>query len=183
MLQRRPFGKTDLTVAPLTFGAWSIGGPAQMGGKQIGWSGVDDASSIDALQAAHDAGINLYDTADAYGRGHSESLIAAALKPHRDKILISTKAGMIDDPSGFKLDFSRKHLTEACEGSLNRLQTDYIDIYFLHLVVDNSPLTDQIRQTLDNLKRQGKIRHFGVSVQFPHQGIEQLEKHFGDAMM
>ncbi|MEA2709712.1 MAG: hypothetical protein QOF78_2313 [Phycisphaerales bacterium] len=170
-------------VAPLTFGAWSIGGPAEMGGKQIGWSGVNDADSIDALRAAHDAGINLYDTADAYGRGHSEVLLGRAFKGMRDKVLISSKSGMVDDPSGFKLDFSRKHLIEACDGSLRRLDTDYLDIYLLHLVLDGHPLTDDIRATLDHLKRAGKIRHYGVSVQFPHQAIEQLEKNFGDSMM
>ena len=78
MLEKRPFGRTGLSVSPLTFGAWSIGGPAQMGGKQIGWSGVNDADSLDALKAARDAGINLFDTADAYGRGHSETLLGRA---------------------------------------------------------------------------------------------------------
>jgi len=183
MLSKRPFGKTSLSISPLTFGAWSIGGPAEMGGRQVGWSGVNDDESIDALHAAYDAGINLYDTADAYGRGHSERLLGRAFKNKRDKILLSSKAGMIDDPAGFKLDFSRSHLTQACEASLQRLGTDYLDIYFLHMVIDGYPLTDDIRQTLDGLKSAGKIRHFGVSVQFPHQAMEQLDKNFGDAMM
>ena len=182
-MQKRPFGNTGLVVSPLTFGAWSIGGPAEMGGKQIGWSGVNDADSIDALKAAVDAGINLFDTADAYGRGHSEALLGRAFRSMRDKVLISSKAGMIDDPAGFKLDFSRRHLHEACEGSLKRLQADYIDIYLLHLVIDGHPLTEDIRSALDELKKAGKIRHYGVSVQFPHQGIEQLDKNFGDSMM
>jgi aryl-alcohol dehydrogenase-like predicted oxidoreductase len=176
MLDKRPFGNTGLMVAPLTFGAWSIGGPAEMGGKQIGWSGVNDADSLEAIRAAVDLGVNLFDTADAYGRGHSESLLGRALKGMRDKVLISSKAGMVDDPNGFKLDFSCTHLTEACEGSLRRLQTDYLDVYLLHLVLDNHPLTDDIRAALDDLQRAGKIRHYGVSVQFPHQGIEQLPR-------
>jgi aryl-alcohol dehydrogenase-like predicted oxidoreductase len=184
MLEKRPFGRTGLMVAPLTFGAWSIGGPAEMGGKQIGWSGVNDADSIDALKAAVDAGINLFDTADAYGRGHSEILLGKAFAgPIRDKVLISSKAGMVDDPTGFKLDFSRKHLTDACEGSLKRLGTDYLDIYLLHLVIDGHPLSEDIRHTLDDLKRAGKIHHYGVSVQFPHQAAAQLDKDFGDSMM
>ena len=183
MLEKRPFGNTGLMVSPLTFGAWSIGGPAEMGGKQIGWSGVNDADSLDALRAAVDLGVNLFDTADAYGRGHSETLLGRAFRSTRDKVLISSKAGMVDDPAGFKLDFSRKHLVDACEGSLRRVQTDYLDIYLLHLVLDNHPLTDDIRAALDHLKRGGKVRHYGVSVQFPHQGIEQLDKEFGDSMM
>ena len=183
MLDKRPFGNTGLRVAPVTFGAWSIGGPAEMGGKQIGWSGVNDADSLDALKAAYDAGINLFDTADVYGHGRSERLLGQAVGGMRDKVLISSKAGMVDDPSGFKLDFSRRHLTEACEGSLIRLDTDYIDIYLLHMVVDGYALTDETRAALDALKQAGKIRHYGVSVQFPHQGMEQLEKRFGDSMM
>src|SRR3954469_16310129 len=102
MPPKRPFGKTGLSVSPLTFGAWSIGGPAEMGGKQIGWSGGNDADSLDALKAACEAGVNLFDTADAYGRGHSETLLGRAFPKHlRDKILISSKAGMVDDPGGF----------------------------------------------------------------------------------
>jgi len=183
MLDKRPFGNTGLMVSPLTFGAWSIGGPAEMGGKQIGWSGVNDPDSLDAIRAAVDLGINLFDTADAYGRGHSEILMGRAFKGMRDKVLISSKAGMVDDPNGFKLDFSRQHLTEACEGSLRRLQTDYLDLYLLHLVLNDHPLTEDIRAALDDLKRAGKIRHYGVSVQFPHQGVEQIAKGFGDSMM
>jgi myo-inositol catabolism protein IolS len=182
-MKLRPFGNTGLMVSPITFGAWSIGGPAEMGGKQIGWSGVKDDESIDALNAAFDAGINIYDTADAYGRGHSEKLLAKAFAGRREKIIISSKGGMVDSPDGFKLDFSAKHMTEACEASLKRLQTDYLDIYLLHLVVDGYPLQEETRQALEKLKKAGKLRHFGVSVQFPHQGTEQLEKNFGDTMM
>src|SRR5688572_5269469 len=183
MLDKRPFGKTGLMVSPLTFGAWSIGGPAEMGGKQIGWTGVNDADSIDALKAAVDAGINLFDTADAYGRGHSEILLGRAFKGMRDKVLISSKAGMVDDDAGFKLDFSRKHLFEACEDSLRRLQTDYIDIFLLHMVIDGHPITDDIKLALYDLRRAGKIREYGVSAQFPHHAMEQLEKDCGGSMM
>lgn len=183
-MEKRPFGNTGLMVSPLTFGAWSIGGPAEMGGKQVGWSGVNDDDSIDALKAALDGGINLFDTADVYGRGHSEELLGRAFAgAARDKVLISSKAGMVDNPDGFKLDFSRQHLMQACEGSLQRLRTDRLDIYLLHLTIDGYPLTDDIRRTLDDLKSAGKIRHYGVSVQFVHQGMEQLEKRFGDSMM
>src|SRR5208282_3989773 len=121
MIPKRAFGKTGLRVSVLTFGAWSIGGPAEMGGKQIGWPGVNDAESLDALAAAREMGINFFDTANAYGRGHSEELLGQAFKGKRDKVIISSKGGMIDDPNGFKLDFSRKQMLEACEGSLKRL--------------------------------------------------------------
>jgi aryl-alcohol dehydrogenase-like predicted oxidoreductase len=184
MLQKRPFGNTGLLVSPITFGAWSIGGPAVLGGVQVGWSGVKDDESIDALEAAYDAGINLYDTADAYGNGHSEILLGQVFKNRRDKVLISSKVGLVENAgSGLKLDFSAKHIEEGCEASLKRLQTNYLDIYFLHLVLDKHPLTDEAKSTMERLKSAGKIRHFGVSVQFPHQGAEQIEKKFGDSMM
>jgi aryl-alcohol dehydrogenase-like predicted oxidoreductase len=183
MIAKRAFGKTGLKVSVLTFGGWSIGGPAEMGGKQIGWSGVNDAESLDALAAAYDAGINFFDTANAYGRGHSEELLAQAFKGKRDKVIISSKYGMIDDPAGFKLDFSRKQAFEACEASLKRLQTDYLDVYLMHMIVDGYPLQEETRAALEELKKQGKIRHYGVSVQFPFQGFEQLDKKFGDSMM
>jgi aryl-alcohol dehydrogenase-like predicted oxidoreductase len=184
MLNKRPFGNTGLMVSPITFGAWSIGGPAELGGVQVGWSGVKDEESLDALNAAFDAGINLYDTADAYGNGHSENLLGEAFKNRRDKVIISSKVGLVDSGGqGLRLDFSAKHIKEGCEGSLKRLRTDYLDIYLLHLVLDKVPLTDEAKGALEDLKAAGKIRHYGVSVQFPHQGTEQLDKNFGDSMM
>ena len=183
-MENRRFGNTDLMVSPITFGAWSIGGPSQISGKQVGWAGVDDSVSVKALETAFDLGINTFDTADAYAKGHSEKLIGKALSAKRSKIIISTKVGMVDTPSeSFTLDFSRKHMVEACENSLRNLKTDYIDIYLLHMVVDGYPLTDETKDTMETLKSQGKIRHYGVSVQFPKQGKEQLVKEFGDAMM
>jgi aryl-alcohol dehydrogenase-like predicted oxidoreductase len=186
-MQKRPFGNTGLMVSPITFGAWSIGGPAELGGVQVGWSGVKDDESLDALNAAFDAGINIYDTADAYGNGHSENLLGEAFKSRRDKVILSSKVGLVDASAtggqGLKLDFSAKHIKEGCEGSLKRLRTNYLDIYLLHLVLDKVPLTDEAKHALENLKSSGKIRHYGVSVQFPHQGTEQLDKTFGDSMM
>jgi aryl-alcohol dehydrogenase-like predicted oxidoreductase len=187
MLAKRPFGKTGLQVSPITFGAWSIGGPATLGGVQVGWSGVNDNDSLDALAAAFDAGINTYDTADAYANGHSESLLGQAFKSKRDNVILSSKVGLVDAAlsggAGLKLDFSPQHITEGCEASLKRLQTDYLDIYLLHLVLDNHPLREETKKALESLKAAGKIRHFGVSVQFPHQAAEQLDKNFGDSMM
>ncbi|WP_343084006.1 aldo/keto reductase [Blautia producta] len=180
----RRFGKTEFRVSPITFGAWSIGGAAKMAGKQIGWSGADDESSVKALETAYDMGINMYDTADSYARGHSEILIGKALSHVRSNIYISTKVGMVDtDTSFFKLDFSRKHIIESCEESLKRLKTDYIDFYLLHMTVTGYELETEIRETMEILKRQGKIRTYGVSVPDCTVGKEQIDKSFGEAMM
>jgi len=154
-----------------------------MGGLQIGWPGVNDKESVDALEAAFEAGINVFDTADSYGKGHSERLIGETFKGRREKIIISSKVGMVDDPAKLKLDFSPQHIVEGCEASLKRLQTDYLDIYLLHLILDKHPLTEETKGALEGLKKAGKVRHFGVSVQFPHQAAEQLDKGFGDSMM
>lgn len=183
-MEKRKFGNTDLMVSPITFGAWSIGGPAEMAGKQIGWAGVEDSTSIKALQTAYDIGINIFDTADSYANGHSEELIGKALSNKRDKIHISTKVGMVESgTSEFKLDFSRKHIFQACEGSLKRLKTDYIDIYMLHMTMGGYSLTDEMKETFEELIKQGKIRNYGVSLPGTEQGTEQIEKSFGNSMM
>lgn len=183
-MENRNFGGTGLKVSPITFGAWSIGGPAVISGKQVGWTGVTDEESILALEHAFYCGINTFDTADSYARGHSEELVGRALAGKRKDAVISTKVGIVEGKEDkFTLDFSRKHILDSCEGSLKRLRTDYIDIYLLHMVVDGYPLTEEIKETLELLKNQGKIRHYGVSAQFPGQGMEQLQMNFGDCMM
>lgn len=180
----KTFGNTDFKVSPVTFGAWSIGGSAKMAGKQIGWSGVDDASSIKALEAAYNRGINVYDTADSYANGHSEELIGKALSHVRNDIFISTKVGMVDtDTPIFKLDFSKKHILESCEASLSRLKTDYIDFYLLHMTVEGYEPEEDIRDIMELLKRQGKIKEYGVSVPSCEMARKQVESGFGNAMM
>lgn len=183
-MNKKPFGNTGIFVSPITFGAWSIGGPAVISGKQVGWSGVSEADALDTLRCAYDMGITAFDTADSYANGKSEELIGAALGSCRHDLVLSTKVGLVDAPGeGITLDFSREHIREACHASLRRLRTDYIDIYFLHMVTDGYPLTEEIRESLEGLKKEGKIRHYGVSVQTPAHAAEQVEKRFGDSMM
>ena len=89
----RVLGRTGLRVSEVGFGAWAIGGPAKLGDLEIGWGEVDDAMSLRAIDAAYDAGVTLFDTADAYGAGHSETLLGKALGPKRDRVVIATKVG------------------------------------------------------------------------------------------
>lgn len=179
----RTFGSTGIKISPLTFGAWSIGGAANIGGVEVGWSGVEDATSLRAIEEAVELGINCFDTADAYGRGHSETLLGQALSGKRDQVVISSKCGITEKDGALTLDFSKDHILACCESSLKRLRTDYLDIYFLHLVRDGYPLGNEAKEALELLKSQGKIRAYGVSVEFPHQGMEQLSKNFGKSMM
>lgn len=180
----RPFGKTGLEVSPLTFGAWSIGGPARLGEVPIGWTGVNDTDSVRALQTAREKGITVFDTSDKYAEGHSEKLIGNAFSSCRDDIVLVTKTGIVGiDAEGIVLDLSPDRIREACHASLKRLQTDRVEIYLLHLVNDRTFPGDDTRAALERLKQEGKIRHFGISIQYAHQGMRQLEEEFGDAMM
>ena len=92
-MRYRTLGRTGLQVSEVGFGAWAIGGPAKLGDVEIGWGEVDDAMSLRAVEAAYDAGVTFFDTADVYGAGRSEVLIGKALKSKRDRVVIATKVG------------------------------------------------------------------------------------------
>ena len=164
-MQYRVLGRTGIRVSAVGFGAWAIGGPSTLGEVQIGWGEVDDATSIRALGAAFDLGINFFDTADVYGAGHSEELIGKTFEGRRDRIIISSKVGNRVTPENEWLkDFSPGYITEAIDGSLARLRTDYVDIYHLHSPPAEFEYTDDVVDALESLKQQGKIRSYGVSL-------------------
>ncbi len=184
-MRTRRLGKTGLEVSEIGFGCWAIGGNAY--GK------VDDRESLEALETAWSGGVNFFDTADTYGEGHSESLLAEFLKGKpRDQVLIATKAGwdfypedlkqrraIADSESrnfaGHRKNFDGDYLRFACEQSLNRLGVDHIDLYQLH-----NPTLEQIRSgdpvsTLETLKREGKIRAIGISVHREEEALAAME--------
>ena len=131
-MKYRKFGKTNLNVSEVGFGAWAIGGPAMAGDIPIGWGDVNDKTSIEALKKALDLGINFYDTADFYGLGHSEELIGE-LWGNRDDIIVASKVGhRLDSDDNIYLDYSKEYIIEACELSLKRLKRESIDFYQLH---------------------------------------------------
>lgn len=167
----RDFGKTGIKVSELGFGAWGIGGNEH--GNSYG--STDDKVSIEAINKAFDLGCNFFDTADVYGRGHSEELLGKTFKGKRDKVIIATKVGSdFYQGPGFK-SFSPDYIRFALEKSLERLRTDYIDVYQLHnppIKKLNDPSTYQIMQ---ELKREGKIRAWGVSVFDPLEGLAALK--------
>jgi len=176
-MEYRKLGRTGLRVSEVAFGAWAIGGPSALGDTQIGWGKVDDATSVRALEAAVDAGVNFFDTADVYGAGHSEELIGRTFAGRRDRIIISSKVGNRVGPDNkwFK-DFSPAWINEAIEGSLKRLQTDYVDLYHLHSPGADFVYTDEIVNALDALKKQGKIRFYGVSLTPAGRGIRPSDQ-------
>src|SRR6476469_140843 len=130
-MQYRKFGNTDLLVSEIGFGAWAIGGGAMIGNTAIGWGDTDDSVSIKAIHAALDAGINFFDTADIYGLGHSEELLGKTIGKNKE-VIIATKVGNVARNNQFTIDYSKKHILEACEISLKRLQRERIDYYQLH---------------------------------------------------
>lgn len=178
----RKFGDTDLNVSEIGFGAWAIGGPAEVGGIPIGWGNSDDGESILAIRQALDKGINFFDTADFYGLGHSEELLGRELASEKD-VLIASKVGhrkSADDK--IVLDYSYDYIISACEASLRRLKRDHIDYYQLHTAKVTDLEDGECLQAIDKLIRDGKVRHWGVSLNtfnpFPEANY-LIEKNLG----
>lgn len=154
-MEKRILGRTGLKLSAISFGAMTIGGV---------FGPVDDNESIRALHAAVDSGVNFIDTSDAYGVGHSEEVIARFLKerPDRERILICTKGG--NNMVTRQLNFSPGYIQSCVEASLDRLGVEVFDLYLLHNPkVDNINSGDSF-DLLDNFVRQGKIKHWGVSL-------------------
>jgi aryl-alcohol dehydrogenase-like predicted oxidoreductase len=155
-MKYRPLGRTGLSVSTISFGAWAIGSS---------WGPVDDRESLAALHAAIDAGVNFIDTADVYGDGKSERLIARvkAERP-RDDIWVATKAGR-RLPAQTADGYTRENLTAWIDRSLHNLATDTIDLLQLHCPHPGVYDRPEVFGILDDLAAAGKIRHYGVSVE------------------
>jgi aryl-alcohol dehydrogenase-like predicted oxidoreductase len=170
-MRTRTLGSSQITVSAIGFGCWAIGGPFLGGdGKPAGWGEVDDQESIAAIRHAIDTGITFFDTANAYGVGHSETVLGQALADRRDEVVIATKFGNVFDAETRAItgtDASRAHVEGACADSLRRLGTDRIDLYQLH--TGNLPLeqVDDLLETLEGLVTAGKIRAYGWSTDDP----------------
>ena len=161
---KRTLGKSGIQVAPMGMGCWAIGGPMTMQGMNLGWGKVDDAESKRALQKAHELGINFFDTADAYGMGHSEELIGDVLSKHRDELVIATKFGFVfneKEITGF--DGSPDYIGKAIDASLKRLKTDYIDLYQFHMADFDQEEAVKTRDALEGLVDAGKIKGYAWS--------------------
>lgn len=165
-MEQRVLGKSGIKVSPMGIGCWAIGGQFYMDGKVDGYSETDDNMSIAAIQTALDLGINFIDTSDAYGIGHSERLIGEAIKGRRSQVVLATKFGYFGNEATKTLygyDVTPDYIERACEASLKRLQTDYIDLYQLHVWEIGLSEIDYVIETLDKLVSKGKIRTYGWS--------------------
>ena len=162
-MQYRKFGNTGLIVSEIGFGAWAIGGGAMIGNTAIGWGDVNDAHSVHAIEAAVEAGITFFDTADIYGLGHSETILGTALAHYPD-VAIATKVGNVARNGQFTTDYSKEHILSACEESLKRLKRDTIDYYQLHTVKRAQLEEGSCVAAMNLLQEQGKIRYWGISL-------------------
>lgn len=144
LIEYTNLGRTDIEVSRICFGGW----------QASGWSSSDDQTFIDTLSYAMDNGINFVDTAEGYGNGHSEKLIAQAIRGRRDKVVVASKFSHTNS--------SAPKISQALERSLRNLQTDYIDLYQQHWPPKSPALDDTINE-LEKLKQSGKIRAIGVS--------------------
>ncbi|MBN2503346.1 MAG: aldo/keto reductase, partial [Anaerolineales bacterium] len=150
-------------------GCWAIGGPFFLNGIPDGWGNVDDDESIRAIHCALDLGVNFFDTADAYGTGHSEHVLAKALAGRRGQVVLATKFGFTYNEATKELlgtDVSPDYIRWACTQSLKRLDTDYIDLYQLHCGATPTE-TEAVLDTLDELVAAGKIRSYAWSTDDP----------------
>ena len=164
-MKYRTLGRTGWKVSEISFGAWAIGGA---------WGDVSDAESLAALHAALDGGVNFFDTADVYGDGRSERLLAKLRKERKEKFYIATKAGRRlpqQTPEGY----SRKNLTAWINRSLKNLKTDSLDLLQLHCPPTGVYYMPEVFGILDDLVKAGKLQHYGVSVEKVEEALKAIE--------
>lgn len=170
-METRKLGSSDLKITPVGFGAWAIGGS----GWEFAWGAQDDADSIAAIQRALELGVNWIDTAAVYGLGHSEEIVARALKEWSGpRPYVFTKCVLRwNEKRKIWKEFSPESIRRECEDSLHRLQVESIDLYQMHWPPDdNKPGLEDAWQTLAALKAEGKVRWIGVS----NFNVEQLKR-------
>jgi aryl-alcohol dehydrogenase-like predicted oxidoreductase len=161
----RPFGRTGWEVSEISFGAWAIGAD---------WGHVTEADAIDALHAALDEGTNFIDTADVYGDGRSERLIARVLKERSEKVYVITKAGRRLNPHTAP-GYNRQNLTAFVERSLKNLEVETLDLVQLHCPPTEVYYNPELFGVLDDLVQAGKIQYYGVSVEKVEEALKAIE--------
>lgn len=164
-MKYRTLGKTGYNVSEISFGTWAIGGS---------WGDVDDAVSMRALEAALEQGVNFFDTADVYGDGRSERLLAQLTKEKKQRIIITTKAGRRLDPHT-AAGYNMNNITAFVERSLTNLEVDCIDLLQLHCPPSEVYENEAFFSELDTLVKDGKVKHLGVSVEKVSEALRAIE--------
>ncbi len=164
-MEYRELGRTGWKVSEISFGAWAIG---------AGWGAVDDQDSMAALHRAVDLGVNFIDTADVYGDGHSERLIARLQKERSETLIVATKAGRRLSPHTAD-GYNAENLNRFVERSLRNLETDCIDLVQLHCPPTEVYYRPEVFGALDDMVQAGKIRYYGVSVEKIEEALKAIE--------
>jgi aryl-alcohol dehydrogenase-like predicted oxidoreductase len=164
-VQYRELGRTGWKISSISFGAWAIGGT---------WGPVSDRESLAALHVALDNGVNFFDTADVYGDGHSERLLAQLRRERSENFFVATKAGRRLDPHTAG-GYNRENLTSFVERSLKNLETDTLDLLQLHCPPTEVYYMPEVFGILDDLTNAGKLRHYGVSVEKVEEALKAIE--------
>ncbi len=164
-MRYRDLGRTGWKVSGISFGAWAIGGA---------WGSVDDGESMDALRAAVDSGVNFIDTADVYGMGRSERLIAQLKRERKEEIVVATKTGRRLSPHTAD-GYNEPNLAGFIEDSLRHLATDCLDLVQLHCPPTDVYYRPELFGALDGMVQAGKIRHYGVSVERVEEALKAIE--------
>jgi aryl-alcohol dehydrogenase-like predicted oxidoreductase len=164
-MKYRMLGKTGWNISEVSFGAWAIGSA---------WGSVNDKDSLAALHTAVDEGVNFFDTADVYGDGRSEQLLAQLRRERTEQFYIATKAGRRLNPHT-SAGYNKKNLTEFIERSLKNLNTDAIDLLQLHCPPTEVYYMPDVFEILDDLVQTGKLRFYGVSVEKVEEALKAIE--------
>ena len=170
MTMQRTLGRSGIVVSAMGMGCWAIGGPFWSGSEPQGWGEVDDNESIRAIHCALDHGITFFDTANVYGAGHSERILGKALAGRRADVIIATKFSNLFDETTRQVTGQSAQpadIRKSCQDSLRRLNTDVIDLYQFHDNGYPAEKAELVRETLESLVTEGKIRAYGWSTDFP----------------
>ncbi|MER5225832.1 aldo/keto reductase [Streptomyces flaveus] len=169
----RTLGRSNIEISALGFGCWAIGGEWQtVDGQPLGWGKVDDEESVRAIHRALELGVTFFDTADAYGTGHSERLLGRALGKRRTDVVVATKWGNIFDEAtrtASGQDDTPEYARRALTASLKRLGTDYVDLYQLHISDADLERAAQLREICEEFVREGLIRAYAWSTDDPER--------------
>ncbi|MBN1620947.1 aldo/keto reductase [candidate division WOR-3 bacterium] len=168
---KRNIGNSDIEVSAVGAGCWAIGGPFWHDGW-VGYGDVNDEESLKALRKALELGVNFFDTSDAYGCGRSERIIGEAFSKRRSEVVIATKFGYVPDEKEMKItgeNATPEYIKKACESSLKRLGTDYIDLYQFHIHDYDIENAKVVRDFLEELVSLGLIRKYGWSTADPER--------------
>jgi len=186
-MEYRALGSTGLQVSAVGLGAWEIGGAVtltfeRLGAVAHGYGRVDDREAVSLVHRCEDLGINFVDTAPIYGDGHSEELLGRALEGRRDRWIVATKGGHGASDGRAWTDFSEVRILSQVDESLQRLRSDYVDVYLLHGPRPEDIAAGECLRALSKVKAAGKARFVGVSLGSNEVGVELCERKLADVL-